>query len=331
MIQTIITKSMANEDLSEKEIRKLYEIPLFSMDFYMILEAARKKSQQSSKGVAEVHAQIGLNIAPCPKNCRFCSFAAQNKVFKKTSELSVEDAIAQAQQFEKDKANAIYVMTTADYPFERFLEISKEIRHALKRNTILVANIGDFSYEDALELKGCGFSGIYHAVRLGEGVDTCIPIQNRLQTMTNAKEAGLTVGTCVEPVGAEHSVTELVEKTIITREIKPVYIGAARRIPIPHTPLARHGIVSEAHMAHVLAVVRLALGSEIQGNCTHEPNVLGAFAGANLLWAEVGSNPRDTVKDTEKKRGMSVSDCTSILKEADWKILQGPSQLFKTV
>jgi biotin synthase len=83
-------------------------------------------------------------------------------------------------------------------------------------------------------------------------------------------------------------------------------------------------------MALILAVIRLALGESIRGNCTHEPNVLGAFAGANLLWAEVGSNPRDTIKDTEKKRGMSVKNCISILKEAEWKVLKGPSQLYAT-
>ena len=83
-------------------------------------------------------------------------------------------------------------------------------------------------------------------------------------------------------------------------------------------------------MVRILAVVRLALGRDIKGNCTHEPNVLGAFAGANLLWAEVGSNPRDTIEKTEKKRGMSMADCFSILNKAEWKVLEGPSQLYAT-
>ena len=249
-------------------------------------------------------------------------------MFADSFELLIDDAIFQARQFEADKANAIYLMTTANYPFEKFIETSKEIRRALKRDTVLVANIGDFTLAQAQELKNIGFFGIYHAVRLREGQDTCIPVEKRLETITNAQEAGLLLGTCVEPVGPEHSINELVEKTIMTRDEKPVYSGAARRIPIPHTKLAQYGVVSEAKMALVLAVVRLALGGNIRGNCTHEPNVIGAFAGANLLWAEVGSNPRDTIKDTEKKRGMSVMNCISILKEAEWKVLEGPTQLY---
>jgi biotin synthase len=330
MIEKIIQKSLHGEELSEKEIGSLFKVPLFSRDALLLLWAARKKSTHVSNGIAEVHAQIGLNIAPCPQNCLFCSFAARNKVFADSFELPIEDAIFQARQFEAEKANAIYLMTTANYPFEKFIEMSKDIRRALKRETVLIANIGDFTSTQAQELKNIGFSGIYHAVRLGENKDTCIPVEKRLKTMINAQEAGLLLGTCVEPVGPEHSIDELVEKTLITRNVKPVYSGAARRIPIPHTKLAQYGVVSETKMALILSVVRLALDNGIRGNCTHEPNVHGAFAGANLLWAEVGSNPRDTIKNTEKKRGMSVKDCISILREAEWSVLDGPSQLYRT-
>jgi biotin synthase len=329
MIEKIIQKSFQDKKLSEKEIKELFRVPVFSKEAFLLLWAARKKSDQASNGVAEVHAQIGLNIAPCPKNCGFCSFAAQNKVFTKSFELPLDDAIALARQFEADHANAIYLMTTADYPFERFIETSREIRHCLKQKTVLVANIGDFTFEQAQEMKTTGFSGIYHAVRLKEGKDTRIQIKTRLETITNAQEAGLLVGTCVEPVGTEHSIDELVEKTIITRDIKPVYSGAARRIPIPGTKLAKYQIASEAKMALILAAVRLALGGTIKGNCTHEPNVLGAFAGANVLWAEVGSNPRDVIKNTETKRGMSVPDCMAIYREAEWQVLKGPSRLYR--
>ncbi len=126
--------------------------------------------------------------------------------------------------------------------------------------TTMVANVGDFTRGQAGRLKNAGFSGVYHAVRLGEGTDTSIPVETRLQTFRNAAEAGLLLGTCLEPVGTEHTISELVQKTIITREANPVYSGAARRIPLPGTAMASHGMVSEARMAHILAVVRLALG-----------------------------------------------------------------------
>ena len=80
-----------------------------------------------------------------------------------------------ARQFEADGANAVFVMSTADYPFEKFIDISREIRKSLRPETILVANVGDFTKEQAKKLKDTGFSGIYHAVRLREGRDTAHP------------------------------------------------------------------------------------------------------------------------------------------------------------
>lgn len=328
MPDRIIEKSLQGEGVSPDEIAYLFEVPLFSAESAKILAASRRKSEAASGGLAEVHAQVGLNIAPCPKNCAFCAFAEKNKVFATASQLSAEEAVAAALRFEQDGANAIYVMATADYPFAKYLEMSREIRANLKVESVLVANAGDFDDRQAQLMKDVGYSGIYHAVRLGEGCVTSLPVEQRLQTMKIAREAGLTVGTCVEPVGPEHDIEELVEKTLITREAAPCFSGAARRIPIPGTELASHGIVSEARMAHILAVVRLAVGCDTPGNCTHEPNVIGAAAGANLLWAESGSNPRDTAEKTQEKRGMTVQDCIKVFREAEWRVLQGPSRLF---
>ncbi len=330
MINELIRKSLDGIDLNAEEISTLFQVPLFSADSAQILAASRTKSQTCNQGLAEVHAQMGINISPCPRNCKFCAFASNNHLFTEKIDFPQEVVIARAKEFEQDGANAIFLMATGDYSFGRFIETAQAVRSALKPESILVANVGDFSQEQAKRLKEAGFSGVYHAVRLGEGRDTKIPVEARFKTFAHAREAGLNLGTCLEPVGKEHTVEELVEKTLITRDAKPVYSGSARRIAIPGTELAKHGNVSEAKMAHILAVVRLALGYDIPGNCTHEPNALGATAGANLFWAEVGSNPRDPVGETEKARGMSVADCRRIFAEAEYPVLDGPSSFYGT-
>lgn len=328
MVKRIIEKALSGNTLNVAEISLLFEAPLFSYDSSFIRAAARQMCEKASNGFAEVHAQVGLDIARCPRNCLFCSFAACNGVFSENLDLPVEEVVNRTRDFENDGANAIYLMATARYPFEKFIETAKEVKNSLRSDTILVANIDDFSEKQAVQLKDTGFSGVYHAVRMGEGRDTTIPPERRLQTFRNAKEAGLLLGTCVEPIGREHSINELVEKTIITMEVEPVFSGAMRRIPIPNTEMEKYGTVSEAKMAHILAVTRLVTGYNIPGNCTHEPNVIGVAAGANLIWAETGSNPRDTEKDTEDKRGLNVRQCREIFKEAEWKVLSGPSNFF---
>ena len=327
-LHDLIKKSMNGDELNAEEISELFRVPLFSDGSALIQAASYRKSKTASNNFAEVHAQIGLNIAPCPNDCLFCSFAAVNGIFHEKSELTLDEILARTKGFETDGANAIFLMCTADYSFGKFLEVGQEVSRTLKPGTKLIANVGDLTLEKAQCVKAAGFCGIYHALRLGEGRDSRIRPEKRLKTFENAREAGLLLGTCLEPVGTEHTTEELVEKTIVTREARPVFSGAARRIPIPNTKLSGYGWVSEARMAHIIAVVRLALGYDIPGNCTHEPNVIGAAAGANLFWAEVGSNPRDTKEETTEARGMNVGACRRLLEEAEWEVLSGPSSFY---
>lgn len=323
-----IDKALKGEMLNQEEIKLLFEVPLKSEEASYIQYASRKISESLNQGKAEIHGQLGINIGPCPKNCQFCSFAACNKVFPEPSVLPLEEIIRRSLDLEEAGANAIYLMTSANFNFDRYVEIAHEVRNKLQKESILVANIGDFTPEQALTLKEAGVNGVYHALRLGEGKTTGIDPALRLRSFEAAKKAGLILGNCVEPVGPEHTVDELVEKTIIAREAQPVFSGAMRRTTVPGTPLSQYGMLTEGKMAHILAVVRLAMGPDILGNCTHEPNVHGAVAGANLLWAEVGSNPRDVAGETQNHRGFSVERCRQIYWEAEWEVLSGPSKFF---
>jgi biotin synthase len=129
-------------------------------------------------------------------------------------------------------------------------------------------------------------------------------------------------------VGPEHTDEEIAEKILIGREMEPCYSGAMRRITIPGSDLERHGMMSENRAAYLVAVTRIAMGARLMANCTHEPNVLGAASGANLFWSEVGTNPRDTQAETSEGRGCDVTACRQMLREADWEILDGPTQFY---
>jgi len=327
-IKKIIDEVLSGRIIESDEIRTLYAVTLFSEEFFYIQWAGRKMSEECSGGLAEVHGQVGVNSGPCTGNCAFCSFAAANKVFVEQKVEVTEEIIRKYLTLMKNGANAIYLMSTATFSFDRFLEISKLVYRELGGSVPMIANVGDFDYEIALDLKAAGFTGVYHAMRMGEGQATRIDPKKRLGSFAAARKAGLILGNCVEPIGPEHTLDELVEKTIIAREAQPVFSGAMRRISIPDTELSVHGMISEVRMAHILAVVRLAMGYSIPGNCTHEPNAVGAQAGANLLWAEAGANPRDIVEETEANRGFDMKKCQNILAEAEWQVLKGPSRFF---
>jgi biotin synthase len=327
-VKDIITKAFDGEFITPEEIRMLLDIQPHSVDAGFVMGAADEINRTASQGRAEVHAQIGLNLSPCPRNCSFCAFAAKNKIFTENVELSVDTVIQMGLWAEEQGANALFMMATGDYPFNKFRDISSELRSKLKPDTIMIANVGDFNEVEAERLKAAGYTGIYHAVRMGEGRDTNIAPQKRLKTVEAARAAGLMIGTCVEPVGPEHDKNEIVEKIVIGRDMKPCYSGAMRRIKIPGSSMEKFGMLTEYQMAFLVSVVRLAMGRELMGNCTHEPNLLGANCGANLFWAEVGSNPRDIKAETEEGRGLDVKVCKELFKEADYDILNGPSLIY---
>ncbi|MGV8074197.1 MAG: radical SAM protein [Syntrophobacteraceae bacterium] len=327
-VDEIIKKSPARDVLSFEELTYLLSLPPDCAETYMVMAEANRISKELSGGKAEIHAQFAINLAPCPCDCLFCSFAKINGVFSAATELTEEQAAAYARRFEAAGANAVFIMSTAKYPFERFLEKSMEIRNNLKPETTLIANVGDQSLKNAVRLKDAGFSGVYHAVRLREGKDTSLSVEKRKRSIRNFKEAGLEVGTCVEPVGPEHTNEELADMIEFTASFNPAFSGAARRIPIPGTAIAKRGVITEMRMAQIVAVTRLGMPRSVMGNCTHEPCALGAIAGANLFWAEVGANPRDTEEKTEEGRGESVSSCKSIFRESNWDIWSGPSRYY---
>src|SRR4030042_5982801 len=111
-VNEIVDKVFDGHFITRKEIVSLLGIDPHSMEGGFIMVAANSITRAASQGKAEVHAQIGLNLSPCPNNCSFCAFAAKHGVFKDTKELSIEEIVQSALSAEADGAHAIFFMTT---------------------------------------------------------------------------------------------------------------------------------------------------------------------------------------------------------------------------
>jgi hypothetical protein len=85
-----VSKALDGFLLNRQEILDLLRIPLPSLDAGWVMASADILARQTSRGLAEIHAQVSLNLSPCPNNCLFCSFASSNRVFPRTEEMEVE-------------------------------------------------------------------------------------------------------------------------------------------------------------------------------------------------------------------------------------------------
>ena len=271
-----------------------------------------------------IFAQIGVEIAPCPGACRFCSFAAQHTAFE-PSVMSYAELLSKVDGFTATgELDALFLMTMHTFDFERLMRLVALVRRRMAAAIQLVVNVGDFDADQAHDLKAAGVTGAYHVLRLREGADTALDPERRKATMGAINNAGLDLWYCCEPVGPEHSPEELAEQLFLGVRYGCVGHAAMRRVHLPSSPLNVNGQISELRLAQVTAVVALAtLGCpETRAIGVHEPNVLGLTSGANSLFAEAGANPRDTQGDTAGHRGRDIGACKTMLYEAGFAHLQ---------
>ena len=294
----------------------LMQLDPLSKEGYALMETANRLSRQTFKNKGESHFHIGVNVEPCPMDCRFCSLTRGAGIFTERTEFSHEQILAWARMAESRSADALNIMTTGMYSFEKLLEIGRMLKAAV--STPLVANTRDIDHREGERLLEAGFVGFYHAVRLGEGKDTPFRRERRVETIRVLRDVGLQWMNCVEPIGPEHSHAEIVDLMFLARKYRATYSGAMRRINFPGSPMSRYGMVNELELAKVVAVSRLVMGDIPRAHCTHEPHTTSLMAGANLLFPEVGSSPRDDRPDSSQGIGRDARDCQKMLKEMGW-------------
>jgi len=312
-VDDILRKAEDMEGIDAHEAAQLLRLPLCSGEVFAVMEAASRMSRLTFGNKGERHFHIGLNVEPCRFDCAFCSLTRTAGAFVEKVEFPEEQIVAWAREAEATGADALNLMTTGAYSFERLLEIGRLLGRAV--STPLVANTRDITHKEGERLLQAGYVGCYHSVRLGEGRDTPFDPELRKRTIAVFRDVGLLWMNCVEPAGPEHTPEEIAGLMVLAREMGAVYSGVMRRINFPGSPKEPEGMINEREMARMVAVSRLVMGATARAHCTHEPNAVSLLAGANLVFPEVGSSPRDREADTGKGRGSSNASCAALLRE----------------
>ena len=202
-MQELFKKVASGQELSRQDALQLLSIKTNSMDYYTLLGLSNAEARQRFNNRGHIFAQIGIEASPCPANCAFCSLAADVFDEKDSFLLPVETAEKMTDKLVSNKVDEIFLMTTANYSQDEFLKYADKIAKHIPKNMRFVANVGDFDLEHAKKLKNLGFTGVYHICRLGEGIDTQVSVEQRIETLDAIKCAGLELYYCVEPIGPE--------------------------------------------------------------------------------------------------------------------------------
>lgn len=312
MMKTIDQLENRKQNLCDNEILELLNINNESADYYRLLAASNHLSRQKFGQKAYVFAQVGINAEPCPINCKFCSMGYEHYSLDDKWQKGEDDILYELESLQQQGIDDFFLMTTADYPLQRFLEIAKKVKSKLRPDQRFVANIGDFDLNDAIKLMETGITGVYHINRLREGTDTLAKTECRERTINAAINAGLELYYCIEPIGPEHTYEELLTEIKRAKDLQIAVMAVMRRIPVPGTPLYDMGMINSRELTKIAAVTNLVVNPSRSMNI-HEPIQMGLLAGVNQLYAESGANPRDIKSETSENRGFTPKKAWEML------------------
>jgi biotin synthase len=122
-IEQILIKAEDMAALTRDEALMLMQIKQHTKAAYALMETANRMSRGRFGAKGENHFHIGLNVEPCPMDCLFCSLTRRAGIFKEKIEFPLDQVLAWARQAEAQGADALNLMTTGTYPFERLLEV----------------------------------------------------------------------------------------------------------------------------------------------------------------------------------------------------------------
>ena len=320
----LIEKRLGGEALTDEEAGVIYRLDARSPEAHLVRWAGDRLARELADNTAEIHAQIGLDAGPCTRGCRFCSFASCNNPAGPLKRTPLDAVLRYAEAFRKSGANLILLMTSAAFPFEELPAIIARVRETVGPDFPLLINTRDLDQSEARLLRSLGINGAYHAVRLSEGELTDIPVEQRIRTLDNLTAAGLPLSYCIEPLGAEHTPADFLDRLHLHLRHHPVTGGVGRRIPVRGTGVEHCRKFDQMEQALFIALYRLLDPETVlvgSANAT-----LAANAGANLFWAESGYNPRDFSAHTEADGvGRSVAHIARIYEETGWTLRKGPS------
>ena len=322
-LKTILEKAWSGVRMSRSNLRYLLRIDEHSLFSKYIRQSAAMLTRLWTENSAAILGSIGIEISPCPGGCRFCSFGYEHTDFE-PYRMDKATLAHKIQEFcAHDDVYGITLVTMHNYDQDFLLEMTRCALDTVPHGTQVWLNIGDSGPDFLQEAAAMGVEGIYHVCRLREGTDTELRPEDRIATMRHAKEAGLKVFTCCEPIGPEHTVDELVDSVFLAIDLELDINAAMPRVAVPGSPMAHLGTISQERLAHIVACITLAfcnVGHPFM--MVHEPSLPGLQCGANLIMAESGSNPRDSAQDTSGHRGMDMAQCRQMLFDAGFDFLR---------
>lgn len=317
-------KCLEGQVLSREEIIALLNIPVGSPEDAHMRRAARNVARAIAGNRGYIWCAVGMDYAPCPMNCRFCSFGEKWGIVREGRHVTEDAIIEHARRYVEGGAAYIVLRTTEFYSLDVLTRQIPRIREQVPGDYGIILNTGELDADSAERVRAAGAYGVYHALRLREGIDTPFAVSERVATMKSVSGAGMALISLVEPLGPEHDAGEIADRFLNAVACGASISGVMARFPVKGTPLGDTEMLDDETISHVVAALRLSGGNRVRDICVHPASPAALMSGANVVVVETGAVPRDSRFAEDDWVGAGMQQASALLAGEGYRLSMPP-------
>ncbi len=277
------------------QLLELYHSPLLGL----VYRAASVHREYHDPNEVQVSTLLSIKTGGCPEDCAYCPQAARYHTDIETNDLLSVEQVRTAAQRAKDMGSSRLCMGAAwrnvkeDAEFDHVLDL---VRTVNELDMEVCATLGMLTEHQARRLAAAGLYAYNHNLDSSEEfyqeIISTRGYQDRLETIGNARRAGLTV--CSGGIiGMGEQVEDRLKMLLTLADLDPqpesVPINAL--VAVPGTPLEEQQPVSIFEMVRMVAVTRIVLPTTTvrlsagRTEMSREGQALCFLAGAGSIFA----------------------------------------------
>jgi biotin synthase len=322
-------------DWTTREIEEIYHQPLLEL----VYQAATVHRMYHKPDEVQVCTLLSVKTGGCPEDCSYCGQAARYHTgITVKSLMSKQDVIAIAQRA-KDAGSSRFCMAAAwrevrdNRDFDNILEMVEGVNEL---GLEVCCTLGMITENQAVRLQEAGLYAYNHNLDTSkehyEEIITTRTFDNRLDTLTNVRKAGITVCSGgIIGLGETHAdrINMLHTLSTLTKHPESVPVNALARVK--GTPLADLPKVDSWEMVRMIGTARILMPQSMvrlsagRAEMSTEEQSWCFMAGANSIFTSeseellVTPNPR---LDDDRKM-FSLLGLKPMVKEKSVQVVPG--------
>ncbi len=283
-----------DSSLSINKIKNIYHLPMTDL----LHRAHQVHRENFDPHKIQTSMLLSIKTGGCPENCSYCPQSAHYQTGVEKEKLMELDDVVSAAKAAKAKGATRFCMGAAwrevrDGPlFDRVLGMVKAVR---KLDMEVCCTLGMLTKSQAQKLKEAGLYAYNHNIDCSENfypnIITTRKYEDRIQTIHNVREAGITVctGGILGMGETEQDRIEFLHQLAVF-DPQPESVTINKLIPIPGTPLEKQKTVPTLEVVRVVATARLIMPKSMirlsagREGMTESDQFLCFFAGANSIF-----------------------------------------------